>query len=178
MANISAARKRRKQGALARLKERQANGAVKPKAAKGALAVLRERKQAKSKPLATIRNRSKNDFVSNGIRYHNVVIEGESKNGEPYGYVDVSTGDITRTFHNRFRSWFTNVNDEGNMKEPRSFEIAANIQARWLRELKDKGIKSAAQKRIEQEEEDRARRKRRAVMKAAQQAKKTAQQSS
>jgi hypothetical protein len=190
MADIGAARKRRKKGALARLKERQANGAVKPK---GALAVLRERKQAKmiqnpsleqstagwkSKPLAVIKNRSKQDFVSNGIRYHNAVIEGEGKTGEPYGSVDVSTGDITRTFHNRYRAWFTDLDGEGHMKEPRTFEIASNIQARWLRELKDKHIKSAAQKRIEQEEQDRARRKRRAAMKAAQRAKKAAQQSS
>jgi len=71
----------------------------------------------------------KADFVRNGIRYSNCRDHGG------WWSVDVTTGDITLTFHTRFGSWMTDVDGEGRMREA-TREVAFACNDRYLTELK------------------------------------------
>src|SRR3954453_16153859 len=99
MANIGAARKMREKGPLAKLKAQKANGAVKPAVAKGALAILRERKR--KPPLAALKERkaqsSKFDFTEDDILYHNARIVDHAAKLGPIGTVDATKHGTTYT---------------------------------------------------------------------------------
>lgn len=71
----------------------------------------------------------KADFVRNGIRYANC------RDHNSWWSIDVSTGDVTVTFHNRFGSWASDREGGKGWIEPRK-EVAFGCQSRYLTELK------------------------------------------
>lgn len=157
-------------GALGKIKNRD-NGAV-PKGALGALA-----KKKRGGALAKIKQQrllsSKDDFRLNGLAFHNAHVQGTTTSGRPFGVVDVSTGDVTVTFHNRHGSWLTDVPGKtGYMREPASFEIKSNLQGRFDRELKARGIPTATEKREIEAQKAAEQRKRLAKLEADREAKK------
>lgn len=97
---------------------------------------------------AARKSNPKLDFARNGIKYHNVRQHGS------YWRVDVTTGDRTETFNNRFGSWMMEVEGSEVMKDGRTFEIAAGCRDRWEEELKSRGIPTPAQRRIAREAEE------------------------
>jgi hypothetical protein len=110
-------------------------------AAKGLGALRKPQKSGKT--LAQLRAErkasSKNDFQVGGIRFHNC------RQHDGYWTVDVSNGDETITFHNRFKAWFANVpGRDGYMKEPVR-DIVFHIHERWLAELKALKVPTPAQ---------------------------------
>jgi hypothetical protein len=100
-------------------------GKKKPKK-KLTLAEMRKRNQAERQ------KSSKLDFVRNGIRFHNCRRLGA------YWLIDVTNGDFTITFHNKWGSWMADGQGD-NMIEPLA-NIAAALQDRWTAELKDRKI--------------------------------------
>lgn len=150
----------RKGGALGKLKAKSNGKAPAGALKKGALGKVRQQR------LLSVEG----DFKDNGLVYHNAHFQGRTASGRPYGVVDVSNGDKTFTFHNRFGSWFHDV-DEGKMKEAKSFEITARLQARFDKELKLQGIKTAAELAEEERKKAEAQKKRLAKLQADQKAK-------
>lgn len=162
-------------GALGALRaKRNGKEPDKPVGAFGAL-----KKKPSGPPLAGLAARrrasSKNDFTVSGVKYHDCRILGRTKQGRPFGSVQITNGDQTWTAHNRYGSWM--IGDpagEGVMREPATLhvgsqiEVCGNLIARFDAELKSRGIKTAAQLRAEREEQEKAERKKReAAEKAA-----------
>lgn len=117
-------------------------------------------KKKKVNPLVEARARraliakasSKLDFHVGGILFHNCVQWGN------YWMVDVSNGDETVTFHNRYSAWFTDVPGD-KMKEPPR-DIHLNLQRRYLDELASRGIPNREQRIAARELEAREKKKR------------------
>lgn len=73
----------------------------------------------------------KADYTQTGIRYANCRDHGT------WWSIDVSTGDVSMTFHNRYGSWLADLDesDGGRRIEPQR-EVAFGCQARYIAELK------------------------------------------
>jgi hypothetical protein len=74
---------------------------------------------------------AKRDFSREGIKYTNVRDHGG------YWTIDAVNGDKIYTFHNKYSAWF--VQAGRGMVEPRSPLIAADLQERYISELKAVG---------------------------------------
>lgn len=154
----------------------------KPKAnGKPSLAVLGKRKKIATPPPKMV----KEDINNGGVWFHNAVVEGEmaiDKDGigRYWGYVDVTNGDKTYTFHNKHGSWLADMG-EGRMGEPayvarllgtNMSQVAMfySLRDRFDAQLRKEKYKSSAQRRAALEEQ----RKREAAAKRKPAAKKAA----
>lgn len=180
MANIGAARAKKPGGALAKLKAKRDNGEVKPAAAKGALAKLRQSKQKPKGALGALKGRKRSsplDFVEDDILYHNVHVTDADIKGGAQGTVDATKKGKTYTFHNRHGAWYHDT-AEGKRHSPYSLTVAQNLILRFEKELKAQGIPTRGERRAREDEKEQAKRKRLAELEAKREAKKAAQQSS
>jgi hypothetical protein len=180
MANIGAARAKKPQGALAKLKAKKDNGEVKPAAAKGALAKLRAQKtQPKPKGVLSALKARKRvsplDFVEDDILYHNAQIIDADAKGGPVGTVDATKGGKTFTFHNRHGAWYHELGG-GSKRSPYSITVHQNLILRFDKELKSQGIATRAERAGQKAEKERAQRQRLAMLEAKREAKKAAKE--
>lgn len=123
----------------------------------------------KKKPLP--QKQTKEDFYSGGLLYWNATVTNgvkeieiafEPKPVRPVGTVDVSNGDQTYTFHNRYGSWMADVG-EGRMAELArvanmlgtnmgQVEMYHHVRDRFEAELKVKGYLTIEQQQRKIEE--------------------------
>jgi|tagenome__1003787_1003787.scaffolds.fasta_scaffold20978998_2 hypothetical protein len=180
MANIGAARAKKPGGALAKLKAKKTNGEVKPAAAKGALAKLRQSKQQPKGALAALKARKRSsplDFVEDDILYHNVIVHDADGKLGPVGSVDATKNGKTFTFHNRHGAWYHDTS-EGKRHSPHNITVHQNLILRFDKELREQGIMTRADRASSRDEKEQAKRLRLAGLEAKRAAKKAAQQSS
>jgi hypothetical protein len=178
MANIGAARAKKPGGALAKLKAKQDNGEVKPAAAKGALAKLRESKSKPKGALGALKARNRTsplDFVEDDILYHNVRVLDEYAKGGPIGTVDATKKGKTFQFHNRHGAWFHDTK-EGKRHQPHNITVAQNLILRFDKELQARGIPTRGERAAQRDEKEQAKRKRLAELEAKREAKKAAKE--
>ena len=117
------------------------------------------------RPYQAPKPRVKEDFRVGGLLYSGAEVLGEITAGHrdgitrPYGSVDVTNGDITFTFHNRFGSWMHDVWEGGGvMAEParviewlgvdvHHVDLQHAMTRRFEAELKKQGILTPHQQR-------------------------------
>jgi hypothetical protein len=134
----------------------------------GGLAGLAKRKNREVKLIA------KQDFMRQGIGFRNCKFQGPLTMdpicymGEPGAFwsVDVTNGEDTITFHNRWGSWMSGGNDKdgtllpgvstekGGGKDAAAW-IAAGCRDRYIRELKALGLPELQKLKALREEEER-----------------------
>ena len=127
----------------------------------------------KVKPLP--QKQTKQDFYAGGLLYWNAQITDHDSRGHdngvfrPVGTVDVSNGNQTYTFHNRYGSWMADMG--AKMAEPAyianllgtnmgQVEMYQNIRDRFEAELKVQKVPTMQEQRRRVEEAEKAKRAR------------------
>jgi hypothetical protein len=155
---------------LAALKAKRDSGSGSNGTGEKGLAALKKKRERLMKLNA------KQDFVRGGIKFHNCRFV--PKDMEPICYggapgafwaVDVTNGDQTVTFHNRWGSWFSGGNDHDENKtplpgydpqakgarEPFAFWVTTAIRDRYIAELKARKLPGLGELTRQREEEAR-----------------------
>ena len=121
--------------------------------------------------------RVKEDFRVGGVLFSGAEITGEVTQGRreglsrAIGTVDVTNGDQTFTFHNRYGSWMHDVYGTNSMAEPArianwlgvqmdQLDMARALGRRFEAEMKKQGVLTPHQQRLKLEEKAAAARKR------------------
>lgn len=152
---------------LATLQARRATTASEKTVGKS-LAALRKKHERKMKLNA------KQDFIRDGIKFHNCQFVPTNMKpicygGQPGAFwsVDVTNGDQTITFHNRWGSWLSGGNDHDEKRtplpgfdpkakgarEPFAFWVMTAIQDRYIAELKARKLPGLGELTRQREEE-------------------------
>lgn len=148
---------------------------VKPKVKLGA--ALGVKQPPPERPYQEPKPRHKDDFRVGGVLFSGAEMTGESSKGyrdgmfRPVGTVDITNGDQTYTFHNRYGSWMHDMWTGNQMAEPArvaawlgvqmsQLEVSRALSKRFELALKAKGIPNTHQQRIALEEKAKLARKR------------------
>ena len=152
-----------------------AKGEPKPKVTLGA--ALGVKQPDPERPYQAPKPRHKDDFRVGGVLFSGAEVTGEDSKGyrdgmfRPVGTVDITNGDQTYTFHNRYGSWMHDMWTGSQMAEPArvgamlnismsQLEIARALSKRFELALKAKKIPNTHQQRIALEEKAKLARKR------------------
>jgi hypothetical protein len=130
------------------------------------------------RPYQEPKERVKEDFRVGGVLFSGAEIVDRVSSGHrdgiyrTYGTVDVTNGDQTYTFHNRYGSWMHNVWGTSQMAEPARVAVWLGLQnmgqldmsralsRRFELEMKKQGVPTPHQQRVKLDEEAAAARKR------------------
>jgi hypothetical protein len=162
--------------AAKRRAERQNGAGDKPRSIAALRAAKKDKSDVRHSGLGALRKQRdqrmkishKLDFTVDGMHYHDARIHNHDV--RPWGTVQVSTGDFTFEFHNRFGSWMHDLDQNGRMAEPAAvarhmgtsasqLEVCQSLTERFYRQLKAEGVPTP-EERIRQREEQ-ARKQRR-----------------
>jgi hypothetical protein len=155
---------------LAALKAKREGGSDSNGAGEKGLAALKKKREQRMKLNA------KQDFIREGFKFHNCQFVPTDMDPICYGgapgafwSVDVTNGDKTATFHNRWGSWFSGGNDhDENLSplpgfdpeakgahEPFAFWVSSAIRDRYIAELKARKLPGLGELTRQREEEAR-----------------------